>query len=193
MTSAALCVSSVIVKWRRQCLLLNLQFGSQTLCKVLDADHDDTRKYCFDDGQKTEISISAAGYFGEMKKTETPVQKTKSWQVCYCDCRSPQRSQLFLKARSSILSSINGYLLCHICLFRPGDRLRPGCLMSMSYNVFTENLGAPWSSGAWGPGPNGPVVDPPLIICNLFQLKPFRSVACCSRLSVMAYVQLSDQ
>ena len=26
--------------------------------------------------------------------------------------------------------------------------------------LFVENLGAPWSSGAWGP--NGPVVDPPL-------------------------------
>ena len=61
-----------------------------------------------------------------------------------------------------ILSSINGYLLYHICLFRPGDRLRPVCLMSMPYNGFIENLGAPWSSGARGPGPNGPVVDPPL-------------------------------
>ena len=39
MTSAALCASSVIVKWRRQCLLLTLQLGSQTLCKLLDADH----------------------------------------------------------------------------------------------------------------------------------------------------------
>ena len=24
-------------------------------------------------------------------------------------------------------------------------------------------MGAPWSSGAWGPGPNGPVVNPPLV------------------------------
>ena len=24
--------------------------------------------------------------------------------------------------------------------------------------LFVENSGAPWSSGAWGPGPNGPVV-----------------------------------
>ncbi len=31
------------------------------------------------------------------------------------------------------------------------------------YILFVENVGAPWSSGAWGPGPNGPVVDPPLI------------------------------
>ena len=32
--------------------------------------------------------------------------------------------------------------------------------------IFFEILGAPWSSGAWGPDPNGPVVDPPLnIIC----------------------------
>ena len=30
--------------------------------------------------------------------------------------------------------------------------------------LFVENLGALWSSGAWGPGPNGPVVDPPLPI-----------------------------
>ena len=28
--------------------------------------------------------------------------------------------------------------------------------------MFVENLGAPWSSGAWGPGPNGPVVNTPL-------------------------------
>ena len=30
--------------------------------------------------------------------------------------------------------------------------------------MFVENLGAPWSSGAWGPGPNGPVVNPPLCV-----------------------------
>ena len=30
--------------------------------------------------------------------------------------------------------------------------------------LFVENLGAPWSSGAWGLGPNGPVVNPPLTI-----------------------------
>ena len=78
MTSAALCASSVIVKWRRQCLLLTLQLGSQMLCKLLDADHDNTRKYFFDYGQKTEISISEAGYFGEMKKTETPSTR---WRV----------------------------------------------------------------------------------------------------------------
>ena len=36
------------------------------------------------------------------------------------------------------------------------------CLMIMSYTFFFENVGAPWSSGAWGPGPNGPVVNPPL-------------------------------
>ena len=77
MTSAALCASSVIVKWRRQCLLLTLQFGSQTLCKLLDADHDDTRKYFFDDGEKTEISISAAGYFSDMKKMETPSKRLR--------------------------------------------------------------------------------------------------------------------
>ena len=59
---------SNIVKWRRQCLLLTLQLGSQTLCKLLDADHDGTRKYFVDDGQKTDISISAAGYFGDMKR-----------------------------------------------------------------------------------------------------------------------------
>ena len=29
--------------------------------------------------------------------------------------------------------------------------------------MFVENLGGPWSSGAWGPGPNGPVVDLPLM------------------------------
>ena len=39
------------------------------------------------------------------------------------------------------------------------------------YILFVENVGAPWSSGAWGPGQNGPVVDPPLnaqlfVCCN---------------------------
>ena len=33
------------------------------------------------DAQKTEISISADGDFGETKKTETPSKKTESWQV----------------------------------------------------------------------------------------------------------------
>ena len=28
--------------------------------------------------------------------------------------------------------------------------------------LFVDNLGGPWSSRAWGSGPNGPVVDPPL-------------------------------
>ena len=37
------------------------------------------------------------------------------------------------------------------------------CLMIMSYTFFFDNVGAPWSSGAWGPGPNGPVVNPPLV------------------------------
>ena len=39
----------------------------------LDVDHDDPSKDFFDDGQKTENSISADGNFGEMKT---------SWQVC---------------------------------------------------------------------------------------------------------------
>ena len=49
------------------------QLGSQTLCKLLDADHDDPSNDIFDNGQNTEISICAHGDFGEMKKTE-------SWQ-----------------------------------------------------------------------------------------------------------------
>ena len=65
-------------------LLLTFQLGSQTLCKLLEADHDDPSKDFFDDGQKTEISISADGDFGEMKKTETPSKRRReSWQVCY--------------------------------------------------------------------------------------------------------------
>ena len=56
--SAALCTCSGVVKWRIQCLRLTLQLGSQTLCKILDPDTDDPSKYFFDDGQKTEISIS---------------------------------------------------------------------------------------------------------------------------------------
>ena len=41
------------------------------------------------------------------------------------------------------------------------------CLMIMSYKfVVVENLVAPWSSGAWDPGPNGPVVDPPQSMDN---------------------------
>ena len=67
----------MIVKWRRKCLLLSLQLVGQTLCKLLDADHDDTKKYFFDDGQKTEILISAAGYFSEMKKMETPSKRRR--------------------------------------------------------------------------------------------------------------------
>ena len=43
-------------------------------CKLLEADHDDQRKYIFYGGQKTEISVSADGDICEMKKTE-------SWQV----------------------------------------------------------------------------------------------------------------
>ena len=35
-------------------------------------------------------------------------------------------------------------------------------LFAYPKKLFVENLGAPWSSGAWGPGPNGPVVNPPL-------------------------------
>ncbi len=54
------------------CLLLTFQFGSLTLCKLQEADHGDQRKDFFDDGQKTEISISADGDFCVMKKAETP-------------------------------------------------------------------------------------------------------------------------
>ena len=28
--------------------------------------------------------------------------------------------------------------------------------------LFVDNFGDPWSSGAWGPSPNDPVVDPQL-------------------------------
>ena len=97
-TSAALCASSVTVKWRRQCLLLTLQLGRQTLYKLLD----DTRKYFFDDGQKTEISISAAGYFGEMKNTETPSKKLRvgRYTIAITDRRNalndfPRRDRLY--------------------------------------------------------------------------------------------------
>ena len=34
-------------------------------------------KLFFDDGQKTEISISADGDFGDMKKTETPSKRRR--------------------------------------------------------------------------------------------------------------------
>ena len=65
-------ISSGVVKLRRLCLLLTSQLGSNTLCKLLEADHDDQSNDFFDDSQKTEICISADGDFGEMKKTETP-------------------------------------------------------------------------------------------------------------------------
>ena len=42
---------------------MTFQLGSQTLCKRLEAGHDDPSKDFFDDGQKTEISISAGGRF----------------------------------------------------------------------------------------------------------------------------------
>ena len=110
MTSAALCASSVIVKRRRQCLLLTLQLGSQTLCKLPHADHDDTRKYFFDDGQKTEISISAAGYFGEMKMAETPskIRRFGRYVIAIAD-RHNARNDFSERDLSSILSSINCY------------------------------------------------------------------------------------
>ena len=54
------------------------QLGSHTLRKLLDADNDVPSNDFFDDGHTTEISISADGYFGEMKKTETP---SKRWRV----------------------------------------------------------------------------------------------------------------
>ena len=38
--------------------------------------------------------------------------------------------------------------------------------MIMSYNFCIDNSGSTWSSGAWGPGPNGPIVDPPLPTCS---------------------------
>ena len=62
---------------KRHSLLLILQLGSQTLCRLLDADHDDPCKDFCDDGQKTEIAISADGDFGEMKKMETPSKRRR--------------------------------------------------------------------------------------------------------------------
>ena len=76
----------------------------------------------------------------------------------------PIATTLAMISQGEIVYVINYQLLLYHdkCLFRPGDRLQPVCLMIMSYNCFIENFGGPWSSGAWGPGPNGPVVDPPL-------------------------------
>ena len=81
-TSAAevLCnslLNSGVVKLKRHSLLLILQLGSQTLCRLLDADRDDPCKDFFDDGQKTEIAISVDGDFGEMKKMETPSKRRR--------------------------------------------------------------------------------------------------------------------
>ena len=59
-THLLLCTTSGVVKWRIQWLLLTLQLGSQTICRLLDADHDDTSKDFFDDGQKTEILVRRA-------------------------------------------------------------------------------------------------------------------------------------
>ena len=73
--SPALCPFRELSKRRRQCLLLTLSIRSQTYCKPLEADHDDSRKYFFDDGQKTEISISADRDFGVMKKDRDSVRK----------------------------------------------------------------------------------------------------------------------
>ena len=76
-----------------------MELGSQTLCKLLDADHDDTRKYFFDGGQKTEISISATGYFGEMKKTETPSKRRRvgRWVIFWTSvCHEPTSNYVFL-------------------------------------------------------------------------------------------------
>ena len=81
MKRASAATSSVFVKWRIQCLLLTLQLGNQMLCKLLDVDHDDPSKDFFDDVQNTELSVSADGDSGEIKKTGYPVQKTDSWHV----------------------------------------------------------------------------------------------------------------
>ena len=43
------------------------------------------------------------------------------------------------------------------------------CLIINDYVLYilsVENLGGPWSSGPWGPGPNFLVVDPPLYKCT---------------------------
>ena len=75
-----------------------LRLTSQTHCEVLEADHDDPSKGFFDDGQKTEISFSADGDFGEIKKTETPLKrrsrahkKVKSSQVAYMIQPTPRK------------------------------------------------------------------------------------------------------
>ena len=43
----------------------------------IEADHDDQSKNIFDDGQKTEMSISADGDFCVLKKTETPSKRRR--------------------------------------------------------------------------------------------------------------------
>ena len=58
-----LTMSNDLASWRRLCLLLTLQLGSQTLCKLLGADHDDQRRHF--------RRWSKDGDFGEMKNTET--------------------------------------------------------------------------------------------------------------------------
>ena len=40
-SSAALGTSSDVAKWIRPCLLFTFQIGSQTLCKLLEVNHDD--------------------------------------------------------------------------------------------------------------------------------------------------------
>ena len=49
--------------------------------KRLEADHDDPSKKNVDDVQKTEISISADGHFGDMKKALTR-DPSKRPRVC---------------------------------------------------------------------------------------------------------------
>ena len=51
-------------------------------------------------------------------------------------------------------------------------------VLKNKYNCF-KDLGAPWSSGARGPGPNGPVVNPPLyVLLNIEAMHVTSSTGC---------------
>ena len=88
-----------------------------------------------------------AGYFSEMKKTETPCKRPRvgRYDIAIAD-RHNGRNDLSMRDRLY-------YQVSSVTVpFRPGDRLQPVCLMSMSYNFFYLKFGGPLELGGLGPG-----------------------------------------
>ena len=70
--SATFCTSSGVVKRRRPCLLLTFQLGSQTVCKHLEADHDDLSR-------RFRLKRQRIGRYAERRERESRVRKERRW------------------------------------------------------------------------------------------------------------------